>query len=131
MTKKSKTAVEEDDISNFKLDELETEEHIVDGKYYLHLVFLQAINAPHTSLREGRAADGLVSLQIAADQATRIAISIGKIDEEELRKAVREYAATITTKNDLIKQTKIADFQLFYILQRFTETSAKKGAIII
>lgn len=131
MPKKNKTEVKDDDLATFKLDELETEEHIVDGKYYLHLVFLQAINAPHNSLREGRGADGLVSLQIAADQAARIAIAIGKIDENELKEATKKYADGIQTADELIKQTKIADFQLFYILQKFTETSAKKGAIII
>jgi hypothetical protein len=123
---------DEDDTMPFNVDSLDSEEHIVDGKYYLHLVFLQAINAPHQSLREGRPTDGLVSLQIAADQAARIAISIGKINENELKEKTSEYAKTLPeTIDDLIKQTKIADFQLFYILQKFTETSAKKGSILI
>jgi hypothetical protein len=132
MQKKKKSEKSEDiSISTFQLDEITSDEHIVDGKYYLHLVFLQAINAPHNSLNEGRPGDGLVSLQIAADQAARIAISIGKINEEELKEATKKYADGLQVSDELIKQTKIANFQLFYILQKFTETTAKTGAIVI
>jgi hypothetical protein len=128
---KSRIEGEDSERDDFITESIFDTEHIVDGKYYLHIVFLQAINAPHNSLREGRPADGLVSLQIAADQAARIAIAIGKIDEKELREATKEYASTLTATDEFIRQTKIADFQIFYILQKFTETTAKKGAIII
>jgi len=132
--KKSKTkeSVSPENLENFTLDTVSSEDHMVDGRYYLHLVFLQAINAPHQSLMQGRPMDGLISLQIAADQAIRIALSMGTIKEEEIKKRTDEYKKKIKNiTNDIIRQTKIADFQLFLILEKYTETAAKKGAIII
>jgi hypothetical protein len=116
----------------FSPEDMLGEEHLVDGRYYLHLVFLQAIKAPHYSLMQGRAMDGLISLQIAADQAMRIATAIGRIDDKELKEATEKYEKTLDKiEDDFIKKTKVADFQLFYILQKFMESSDKKGPIMI
>lgn len=132
MAEEKPIGAKEEDVDIFSPEDSLGVDHLVDGKYYLHLVFLQAIKAPHYSLMQGRARDGLISLQIAADQAMRIATSIGRVDEKELREAVNEYEKKLEKVTDeFIKQTKLADFQLFYILQKFGETSDKKGAIMI
>jgi hypothetical protein len=116
----------------FAPEDILGEEHLVDGKYYLHIVFLQAIRAPHYSLMQGRGTEGLISLQLAADQAARIAIAIGRLKDEDIKKATEDYEKTLTTvTDDFIKKTRIANFQLFYILQQFKESSDKKGPIMI
>ncbi|MCJ7458321.1 MAG: hypothetical protein MUP17_04960 [candidate division Zixibacteria bacterium] len=107
------------------------DEHLMDGKYFLNLVFLQAIRAPHYSLMQGRGTEGLISLQLAADQAARIAIAIGRLKDEDIKKATEDYEKTLTVTDDFIKKTRIANFQLFYILQQFQESSDKKGPIMI
>jgi hypothetical protein len=128
--KENESMVSDDDI--FAPEDTLGIDHLVDGRYYLHLVFLQAIKAPHYSLTQGRAMDGLISLQIAADQAMRIATAIGRVDEEELKKATEDYEKTLSKiDDDFIKKTKVADFQLFYILKKFQETSEKKGSVMI
>lgn len=115
----------------FSPEDILGEEHLVDGKYYLHIVFLQAIRAPHYSLMQGRGTEGLISLQLAADQAARIAIAIGRLKDEDLKKATEEYEKTLKVEDEFLKKTRIANFQLFYILQQFQESSDKKGPIMI
>jgi len=115
----------------FTPEDTQSEEHLMDGRYFLNMVFIQAIRAPHYSLMQGRGTEGLLSLQLAADQAARIAIAIKRLSEEDLKKATDEYEKTIKTEDDFIRKTKIANFQLFYILQQFGTTSDKKGPVMI
>ena len=122
----------EEDTDLFAPEDTLGVDHLVDGRYYLQLVFLQAIKAPHYSLMQGRAMDGLISLQIAADQAMRIATAIGRVEDEELKTATKEYEKSLEKEtDDFTKKTKVANFQLFFILQKFQETSEKKGPVMI
>lgn len=119
---------------------LEAEYHIasekfqLSGGYYLHLILIEAFKAPHNALRSGNAKDGLLSLQVAADQAKNIALAIGKIKEKDLNEKIQAYKKELEEKNiddTFIRKTKIANFQIQYILSKCHDLAPKSGEIII
>jgi len=115
----------------FNVEVEETKEHILSGTYFLHLIYLQSLKAPHTAIAAGNAKDGILSLQIAADQAMRIAISVKKVDKAEMDKAVNDFEKTIKNDSELAKQYKRSNFILGYILEESYERAPKKADLML
>lgn len=120
---------ESDEIFNPEIEE--TKEHLLSGTYFLHLIYLQSLKAPHTAIAAGNPKDGILSLQIAADQAMRVAIAVKKITKEEIDKELQKFEKTVKDNEDFAKQYKKANFILGYILKESYEKSPKKADLML
>lgn len=109
----------------------ESKEHLLSGGYYLHLIYLQSLKAPHDAISKGNAKDGILSLQIAADQAMRIAVAVNKVTKDDMEKAIKQFEKTTTKDTDLAREYKRANFILGYILTENYERSPKKADLML
>jgi len=98
---------------NFHPTTEEDTSNILSGQYYLHLIYLQALKAPHESIAKGDAKGGILSLELAADQALRIAGSVKKIDREKFEKDLKTFEEKLEGSSKEAKSYKSQQFLYF------------------
>lgn len=105
--------------------------NVLSGQYYLHLIYLEALRAPHESISKGDPKGGILSLELAADQALRIAGSVKKIDREKLEEDLRAFDEKATNLPDHVKKYKRANYILSYILSEVYDRAPKTADLML
>jgi len=116
---------------NFHPTTEEDTSNILSGQYYLHLIYLQALKAPHESIAKGDAKGGILSLELAADQALRIAGSVKKIDREKFEKDLKTFEEKLEGSSKEAKSYKRANYILSYILSEVYERAPKTADLML
>ena len=115
--------------------ELYQGEHVLSPSFYLHLSILRAIRAMGDGLRSGDFRNGLVERVMEIDQAEKIAIALGIIEDgedSEYRRKIEEYKKKLEDEKDpLARDVKLAHFKLMLILQEIAERSPKSMSVQI
>ena len=104
---------------------------VLSGQYYLHLIYLEALRAPHESIAKGDPKGGLLSLELAADQALRLAGSVKKIDKDKLEKDLKEFEKKLEGTADHVKSYKRANYILSYILSEVYDRAPKTADLML
>lgn len=109
----------------------EDTDNIMSSQYYLHMIFMQALRVPHESISKGDTKAGILSLEIAADQAMRIASSVKKIDRDKLKEALNEFEKELVGASEAARGYKRANFILSYILSEVYDRAPKTADLML
>ena len=104
---------------------------VLSGQYYLHLIYLEALRAPHESITKGDPKGGILSLEMAADQALRIAGSVKKIDRDKLEQDLKAFDEKVKDLPDHVKSYKRANYILSYILSEVYDRAPKTADLML
>jgi len=119
------------------------EDTILSPELYLHLSIIYAIRATSYGLKYGNFYDSLVERVLMIDQAEKLAIALGLIEDgsnSDYIKEVNEYRkklekeqkdGKISERDKLLLDNKVATFKLQKIIEKIAERAPKVGEPIL